>query len=96
VPQKRKHYRAEFKFKTALAAAKGDRTLAEVASEAGVHPSLVRRWTQQLLDGGATIFQRRAQCSQHEFEEKEAGLRERIRRLQLELDWLKQKLPHTD
>lgn len=94
--KKRNQHSAEFKFKTALAAAKGNRTMAEVASEAGVHPNLISQWKQQLLDEGITLFQRKGDRSLREFEQREAELYEQIGRLQMELDWLKKKATRGD
>lgn len=52
----RRNHTPGFKAKVALAAIKGDRTLAELAQLFDVHPNQVTAWKGQLLDGAAGVF----------------------------------------
>jgi putative transposase len=87
----RNHYSAAFKFQVALAAAKGDRTVNELANEHGVHPNQVSQWKQQLLEAGASVFDRKRERQQREQQTHETELFEQIGRLKMELEWLKKK-----
>ena len=48
---------AELAAVLSLAAIKGDRTVAELASTYGVHPNQIYAWKKQLLDGAAGVFE---------------------------------------
>ena len=45
-----------FKAKVALAAIKGDRTLAQLAEQVDVHPNRITSWKAQLEGGAADVF----------------------------------------
>jgi transposase-like protein len=90
--KKRRQYSSETKFKLALEAAKGSKTLAEISSDAGVHPNQISQWKSQLLDEGAGLFRRNPDKSVRELHQQEAELYEQIGRLKMELEWLKKKV----
>jgi putative transposase len=89
--KKRRRYSAEYKFKVALEAAKGLRTLNELAGEHGVHPNQISQWKGQLLESGPTLFSTQSARKQREQEALQAQLYEQIGRLKMELEWLKKK-----
>ena len=39
-----------------MVAIKGNRTIAELAGEFGVHPNQISNWKKQLLEGAAGVF----------------------------------------
>ena len=52
----RRNHTSAFKAKVALAAIKGDRTLAQIAEQFDVHPNQISTWKDQLLEGAADVF----------------------------------------
>jgi transposase-like protein len=91
VTTKRKQYSNEFKFKIALEAVKGVKTVSQLASEYNVHPTQIGTWKKQLVQQGNTLFTRPNDQQQREQQDKEAALYEQIGRLKMELEWLKKK-----
>ena len=90
----RKQHTASFKAQVALAALKGDRTVNELASQYGVHPTLIHSWKKLLLAGAAEIFTNGGNGTKatHDGEAEKAELFEQIGRLKMELEWLKKKV----
>ena len=87
--KKRKQYKAEFKFQMAVEAAKGLKTINQLAGEHDLHPNQVSQWKRQLLEEGPTIFGNGSVQQQREAAQVEAELYEQIGRLKMELEWLK-------
>ena len=52
----RRNHLADFKANVALAAVRGERTLAGLASQFVVHPDQITQWKTQLLDRAAQVF----------------------------------------
>lgn len=52
----RRNHSPAFKAKVALAAIKGEKTLAELAEQFDVHANQITSWRTQLLEGAAEVF----------------------------------------
>ncbi|ANC43421.1 transposase [Pandoraea pnomenusa] len=52
----RRTHSAAFKAKVAVAAVKGERTLAELAQQFDVHPNQITEWKRQLQERAADVF----------------------------------------
>jgi len=52
----RRTHTAAFKAKVAIAAIKGDKTLAELAQQFDVHANQISTWRSQLLEGAQGVF----------------------------------------
>ena len=52
----RRNHGAAFKAQVAVAAIKGDKTLAELAEQFSVHPTQITEWKQHLLARAADVF----------------------------------------
>jgi len=85
----RKRYSAEEKTKVAVEAIRGQKTINELASEYGVHPTQITQWKKQALEEITTGFsggrERRARTD----EALVASLYQEIGQLKMEMDWLK-------
>ena len=46
---KRRNFSTDFKAKVALAAIRGDGTMAELASRYDIHPNMITKWKRQAL-----------------------------------------------
>ena len=82
----RRNHSAAFKAKVAIAAVKGDQTLAQLATRFDVHPNQITQWKTELLQRASEVFATAA-------EKREPGtdiktLQAKIGQLALENDFL--------
>ena len=61
---KRKQYDSQFKATVALEAVKNQKTIAQIASEYGIHPNQVGKWKKQLLQVLPQVFTNRQTSSE--------------------------------
>jgi transposase-like protein len=89
----RKKFESGFKARVALEAFKGEKTLAQLSSEYGVHATRISKWKTELIKGAAGLFgKKNGQQNNNADEEKIEKLYRIIGELKVENDWLKKKL----
>lgn len=90
-PKKRS---SEFKLKLVMEAIKGEKTIAQLASENEMHPKQIQRWRNLLLAEGESVFTHKTQ--QKKSDPDKEKLLHIIDQLTLELEFLKKKLRRND
>lgn len=90
----RKQFPDEFKAKVALAAIKGDKTIAELAAEFEVHATQINAWKAVVKERLAELFSSPSGGAEKLKGQKELieELYKNVGRMQVENDWLKKKL----
>ena len=87
--RQRRNHSSSFKAKVALAAIKGDKTIAELATQFEVHPNQITDWKRQLQENAAAVF------GENREKEKEPDIQRmqaKIGQLALENDFLENAL----
>lgn len=87
----RKKFEPAFKARVALEAAKGDKTIAQIAGEYGVHSNQIREWLQKLISALPQLFANKRDKASGERDELISELYRQIGQLKVEVDWLKKK-----
>ena len=88
---RRRKFSAEFKARVAVAAIKGEKTVAQLATEFEVHPNQVTQWKKQLTDALPEVFGKRREHDAKDQEELTQKLYQEIGKLKVERDWLEKK-----
>ena len=89
----RKRFSKEFKAKVALEAIKGLKTSAEISSEYAVHPTQIAQWKKELCEGLPEIFAGKKSAQEKDKDLLIEELYKQIGQTQVEIAWLKKKLP---
>ena len=89
--RKRRNHSPSFKAKVAVAAIRGDKTLAELSEQFDVHQNQIQDWRRKLLDQADQVFGR-GDASPSESEHKVKELHAKIGQLTMERDFLEQGL----
>jgi transposase-like protein len=90
--KKRQTFTDKFRAKVALEAVRGDKTLAQIATEYKVHTNQISQWKKKLISEAHELFSKGSNCAAKTEEELTATLYEEIGRLKMDVRWLEKKL----
>ena len=85
--RKRRNHSPAFKAKVALAALKGDKTLAQLSSEFDVHANQIHAWRNQLKENMVSLFENGVE-KRKASESEVTALQAKIGQLTMENDFL--------
>ena len=87
----KKNFGKEFRAKVALEALRGEKTLAELSSEYGVHANVIGQWKKLLLKNASELFEgkREKRNKVKDHEKSVDTLYRKIGKIEMENDWLK-------
>lgn len=92
--RKRRNHSNAFKAKVALAAVKGDRTMAELAEQFQIHPNQIQTWKKKLIQDSEEVFGK-GYSGKHNEEDQIKELHAKIGELAMEKDFLSKALSRT-
>ena len=90
----RKHYTPTLKVRIVLEALKEEKTIAQIASEHGVHPTQISIWKATVLSGLPSLFDKdvsKLSALKAEYEKQMNELFTEIGKMTTQLAWVKKK-----
>lgn len=89
--QTRRNFPPNFKAKVVLEMLKETKSVSELSSEHGIHPTMLHRWRKEVLENLPILFSRKDgwAAEKAQYEEKIGELYTEIGRLSAQLSWLK-------
>ncbi len=91
---KKTHFTANQKAQIVLEMLREDKSVAQIASESGIHPNQLHRWKKQALENFPQLFEddrKGEKAREAEHERQLNQLYAEIGRLSAQLSWLKKK-----
>jgi len=85
----RKTYDSRLQTKVAIAAIRGEKTVAQIASEFGIHPNLAAQWKRKAMESLPDCFTTKAEKRRKEPRWTEETLMRQIGELKVEKDVLR-------
>jgi len=91
--RKRKQYNAEFKAKVALAAIRGEKTIAELGAQYDLYPAQVNTWKRELMENASELFDKDKSAGKTKSDAKAENdeLYRQIGKLKVERDFLAER-----
>jgi transposase-like protein len=90
----RKRYDGTFKAKVVLESLKNEKTIAELASDYGVHPNQITQWRKQALEDLPALFSSKQAKKEKVHEEERDELLKQIGQLKVEVEWRPAPVSH--
>ena len=87
----RRNHSPSFKAKVAMAAVRGDKTLAELSQHYDVHPNQIQDWKKRLVSSAEQLFENGSQVVE-DSEQKVKELHAKIGELTMDRDFLSKAL----
>lgn len=92
----RRQHPPAFKAKVALEAVKETKTMAELSSQFGVHPTQIKQWKDILEKGVNGLYADHQKNKDREQEDLIRHLYEQVGKSHIQVDWLKKKMGIID